>query len=386
MNAVRSRIALVAAVLGLAAGAWREPGAAPAHTRGPAPFDAPRTAEGYRLAVPPWRFEFPRDHASHPSFRTEWWYYTGHLDGGGGFGFELTFFRVGIDPSRERSPSRWALHTIYFAHLALTEIDRNRFRFHEKLGRPSLGMSGADSTRLSVWIDDWSVALEPDGRTHRLRADGGDFGLDLEARADKPPAIHGQDGVSQKAEGQGNASHYYSLSRMATTGTLTVDGHARAVSGVTWMDHEFGSNQLAPGQTGWDWFGLQLDDGRELMLYRMRRKGGVVDPYSSGTLIDASGATKHLARDAFSIDALGSWTSLKTAAVYPAGWTIRVPGEGLELTVTPDVADQELVTAGTVGVHYWEGSVSISGRARPGAVVGRGYAELTGYAGRVPGF
>jgi len=347
----------------------------------------PRTPDGYRLAVPPYTFSFPRDHASHPGYRTEWWYYTGHLDGEGRtFGFELTFFRVGIDRSRERDPSRWAFHTLYFAHLALTDVQGSRFFYDEALGRPGFGLAGADSTTLHTWIDDWSVRLADDGRTHELRAATNSFGLDLRLRPGKPPVIHGAGGVSQKAEGLGRASHYYSLTRLAGSGTVSLEGRTYPVTGLAWMDHEFGSNQLAAGQRGWDWFCIQLDDGRDLMLYRMRLEGGGTDPYSSGTLVDRDGRTTHLPLSAFTIEPRGTWTSGKTGAVYPSGWTVRVPGERLELELTPSVDDQELVTGGAAGVHYWEGSVRVSGHADGRAVGGRGYVELTGYAGRVPAF
>ncbi len=380
----RAAVLLAAALAGAAA--WAAgPGSSLSAAARPS---APRTAEGYRLAVPPYAFAFPRDHASHPDYRTEWWYYTGNLEaeGGGRYGFELTFFRVGIDRSREHDPSAWAFHTLYFAHLALTDIDADRFMFAEKLGRPALGLAGADSTRLHTWIDDWSVRLGDDGVTHRLDAAGKGFGLALDLAPEKPPAIHGEGGVSRKAAGLGRASHYYSLSRMAAKGRIEQDGRTVPVTGVAWMDHEFGSNQLAPDQAGWDWFSLQLDDGRELMLYRMRLKDGGTDPFSSGTLIGAEGRTTHLPREAFSIEATGEWKSGRTGAVYPAGWKVRVPSAGLDLAVTPNVADQELVTGGAVGVHYWEGSVRIGGRDGAHTASGVGYVELTGYAGRVPAF
>jgi predicted secreted hydrolase len=357
--------------------------AAPAAPR----VDAPRTPEGYRLAVPPWRFEFPRDHAAHPEFRTEWWYYTGHLDAGGAtYGFELTFFRVGIDPALARTGSEWSLHTLYFAHFALSDLGGRRFLFEEKIARPALGIAGADSTRLRTWIDDWSVTLAEDGVTHRLVAAGEDFAIDLALAPGKPPVIHGENGVSQKAEGVGRASHYYSLTRLAGTGTLTLNDRALPVKSVAWMDHEFGSNQLAAGQRGWDWFSLQLDDGRDLMLYRMRRDDGTADPWSSGTLIDRDGRARHLKLDAFRIAETATWKSPKSGGTYPAAWRIEVPGEELVLRVEPVMADQELVTGGAAGVIYWEGSVRASGTARGAPIAGRGYVELTGYAGRVPAF
>jgi predicted secreted hydrolase len=345
----------------------------------------PRDEAGYRLAVPPYAFEFPADHAAHDDFATEWWYYTGHLDAGERmFGFELTFFRVGVDRSRLTSDSRWALHTLYFAHLALTDEAGRQFRYHQRVGRPSLGMSGADTTRYHVWIDDWVAKLEPDGRTHALRAREGRMGIDLTLTPRKPPVIHGHDGVSQKAAGEGRASHYYSLTRLEGSGVVYLDGTSHDVQAVAWMDHEFGSNQLTAEQVGWDWFSLQLDDGRELMLYDMRLRSGASDAYSSGTLVGRDGTSQHLDRDAFVIESTGEWESPHSSGVYPSAWRVRVPSEGLDLAVTPVLRDQELAVPG--GITYWEGAVTVNGRSSGNAVNGRGYVELTGYAGRVPKF
>uniref|UniRef100_A0A832I3P1 Carotenoid 1,2-hydratase n=1 Tax=Eiseniibacteriota bacterium TaxID=2212470 RepID=A0A832I3P1_UNCEI len=376
-GAARARAArFVAAALGVALAAAPAPAAAP-----------PRNELGYRLAVPPWRFEFPRDHAAHPEFQTEWWYYTGHLRAGGRwFGFELTFFRVGLDPARRASRSAWAPHTLHFAHAALTDERGRRFRFDERAARPALGMAGADSARLRAWIGDWSAELLPDGRTHRLRAPARDFALALDLAPLKPPAAHGADGVSQKSAGEGRASHYYSLTRLAARGTVTVDGVEHAVEGTAWMDHEFGSSQLAPDLVGWDWFAVQLEDGRELMLYRLRREDGSDEPHSSGTLVARDGRATHLPREAFSIEATGAWTSPHSGATYPSGWRLRVPRAGLDLALEPTLADQELRTGGPAGVTYWEGAVRVTGAAAGAPARGRGYVELTGYAGRAPGF
>ena len=345
----------------------------------------PSMSSLYRQAVPPYRFQFPRDHAAHPEFRTEWWYYTGHLESGARkFGYELTFFQVGVNPWRKNSRSKWALHTVYFAHFTVTDENNRRFEFTEKINRPALGMAGSDKQRYHVWIDDWSAALLADNRTHQLKASAPQFAIDLSLVSRKPPVVHGHDGVSQKSEGRGRASHYYSLTRLESRGTLTLDGKAYPVTGLSWMDHEFGSNQLSEKQSGWDWFSLQLDDGRELMLYQLRLKDGGIEPRSSGTLVQADGTWKHLPLSAFQIRSGTSWKSPKTGATYPADWTVRLPGDGLEFQITPTIPDQELVTDQSGGVRYWEGSVRVTGTSRGKPVTGVGYVELTGYGKAVP--
>jgi predicted secreted hydrolase len=350
----------------------------------------PKAAPGaWRLALPGYRYRFPRDHAAHPGFQTEWWYYTGHVRApeGAVYGFELTFFRVGIRPPSPpvsggrggESRSAWALHDVYFAHFALTDPARGRFRATDVISRGALDMAGARTDRYHVWIDDWLARL--DGQTHELRADHPEWALDLRLRAAKPPVIHGFGGVSQKAAGRGRASHYYSLTRMQGSGRLRVGEKWLPVEALAWMDHEWGSNQLAPDQVGWDWFSIQLDDGRELMLYRMRRRDGSADPVSSGTLIEASGRARPLRLAEFRLAATEEWRSRRTGGRYPSGWQIQVPGAKLDLTLTPTLREQELVTRGSSGVAYWEGAVRVSGSAN-----GVGYVELTGYApGSSPG-
>jgi predicted secreted hydrolase len=340
---------------------------------------------GFLWADAPWRFEFPRDHASHPAFRTEWWYYTGHLASNARhFGYQLTLFRVGLDRGRRAGESAWAPHTMMFAHLALTDEASQRFTFAERTSRVALDLAGADSTRERVWIGDWSAWLDADGTTQRLSAHDA-FALDLALRPAKPPAIHGRDGVSRKGPGLGHTSHYYSLTRLNTSGTLVVGGDTLDVRGLSWMDHEFGSGALAPNQSGWDWFSIQLDDGRELMLYVLRLADGGVEPLSSGTLVERDGRTRPLALRDFSVRALSSWTSPASGGRYPSGWRVAAPALGLDLTLEPTVRDQELRTGAGHGIVYWEGSVRVRDAARGGRPVGRGYVELTGYAGPLPG-
>ena len=343
-------------------------------------------ASAFRLAVPGYAYRFPRDHASHPDFQTEWWYYTGHLQAGERwFGYELTFFRVAVDVGRGARQSAW-VRSVQFAHLALTDERGRRFRFDQRVSRPALGLAGADTSRYHVWVEDWSAAHDSAAIVHRLAAATTGFGIDLRLRPAKPVVVHGANGVSQKSSGIGRASHYLSFTRMTTEGRIVIGADSLAVTGTSWMDHEFGSNQLGPGQVGWDWFAIQLDDGRELMLYRLRRANGTTEPLSSGTWVERDGRSEQLPLASYTIESDRTWTSPASGGVYPAHWRVRVPSRALELTLEPVLADQELVLEGPVGVRYWEGSVRVTGRQDGRPITGRGYVELTGYAGRVPGF
>ena len=343
------------------------------------PVGAAEPDQPCRRALPGYTFRFPADHGAHPDFRTEWWYYTGHLETAQGrtFGFQLTFFRHVIRRPDETRRSRWALHTLYFVHFAVTDEEGGTFRFQEKVNRGSLGLAGAETNRYHVWVEDWSVGL--DGETHRLRAGGKEMGLDLALVPSRKPVVHGRKGVSQKAEGEGYASHYYSVSRLTVSGALAWKGRSYPVTGEAWMDHEFGSNQLRDYQVGWDWFGVQLDNGTELMLYLIRHRDSRIDPSSSGTIIRPDGRSEHLPVNAFEIEVRGSWRSDKSGVTYPSGWRLKVPEYEVDLTLTPTLLDQELTTQKSTLVNYWEGSVKVTGRVSGKPVRGLGYVELTGY-------
>jgi len=335
--------------------------------------------QAFRRALPGYVYRFPADHAAHPDFRTEWWYYTGHLSTtkGRNFGFQLTFFRHALRPPSAESQSRWSMHTLYFVHFALTDEDGNSYRFQEKVSRGALKMAGADPEVYHAWVEDWEVRLQ--GKTHRLKAGKEDMGIDLTLAPTKEAVIHGKNGVSQKAVGEGYASHYYSLTRMQSAGTLYWRGKSYDVSGQAWMDHEFGSNQLRDYQVGWDWFSVQLDNQTELMLYIIRHGDGRADPTSSGTLVYPDGSSEHLSLSTFKIENKGTWQSKKSGTTYPSGWKLKVPGKKLELKLVPTVKDQELTTRKSTLVNYWEGSVRVTGKLEGKDVKGRGYVELTGY-------
>jgi predicted secreted hydrolase len=357
---------------------------------------AGRADAPFRAVEPGRILRFPADHAAHPAYRTEWWYYTGHLwiaddstSAAGAaagpprpadFGFQLTFFRSGVARSESPRASAWALHDIYFAHLALGDFGARRFRAAERMMRDALGLAGADTAAYRVWIDDWSAALGADG-SHRLRAaEGASHAIDLTLVPDKPPALHGDAGYSRKGEAPDQASYYYSLTRLAAAGTVQSGGRTFAVRGAAWMDHEFTTGELAADLVGWDWFGLQLDDASEVMLYLLRRADGTPGPASSGSFIAPDGRVTPLARGAFTVTADDTWRSAASGAVYPARWAVRVPGAALELTLEPRLADQELVTRESTGITYWEGAVSARGTRGGAPLAGRGFVELTGYA------
>ena len=338
-------------------------------------------SDGWQRAAGDYQFAFPRDHASHPDYKLEWWYYTGNLASpdGRAFGYQVTFFRVGVEHT-PKSPSRWAVRDLFMAHFAVTDIARGGFQFAELLNREGIGWAGAAVERYRVWNEGWEAALSSDG-THRLRARQDRMAIDLRLDPGKPPADHGANGVSQKGNAEGNASHYYSLTRMPTTGTLTVDGQATEVRGLSWMDHEFGTSFLEAGQRGWNWLALQLDDGTELMLYELRRSDGQRDPHSSGSLIDALGRRTGLHSTDFAMVPGKTWTSPRSRAAYPIDWTLRLPEFKTSLRVTAAIAQQELVTTRSAGVTYWEGAVVVEGTRSGRVVRGRGYLEMTGYAG-----
>ncbi len=340
----------------------------------------PEDAGGFRLALPGYRFAFPRDHYAHEDFRTEWWYYTGHLAAAGGeeFGYQVTFFRSGLAGARG-NPSRWAARNLYLAHFALSDLGSRRFRYFERVSRQALGQAGARTDAFRVWNGDWEVS--GDGAMQRLRAQDGDAGVDLTLTALKPPVVHGRDGVSQKGEGRGHASHYYSLTRLRTEGRLTVRGRTVRVTGSSWMDHEFASTQLAADQVGWDWFSLQLGDGTELMLYLIRLQGGAPDRHSAGTWVAADGAATPLGRADFTVEVLERWRSPRSKGEYPVRWRVKVPALGMDVVVTPAFPDQELDTAKSTQVIYWEGAATVEGTRAGRPVTGRAYVEMTGYAG-----
>jgi predicted secreted hydrolase len=318
----------------------------------------------YRVALPGYRYEFPRDHFNHPDFQTEWWYYTGNLKTAEGrhFGFELTFFRIGADRN-QRPAEVWDVRDIWMAHLALSDLDGNRFLHAERFNRSGAALAGADLAQARVWNGNWQTQWQrPDFKSQTLTAFDEKFSFELHLSTEKPPVIHGANGVSQKSEGAGHASHYISFTRLITTGSIVLEGKKFAVTGLSWMDHEFFTEQLSPEQSGWDWFSLQFDDGTELMLFRLRHEDGSADPFSAGTYVDRQGRATALTYRDFTAISGKMWN------IYPVEWKLRVPSLGIDVSLSTRLPNQQL----TGPVTYWEGAIEISGTRQ-----GAGYLEMT---------
>jgi predicted secreted hydrolase len=338
-------------------------------------------AIGFARAGGPRPFDFPADHGPHPDFQTEWWYYTGNLESGDGhhFGYQLTFFRRALKPPAERAEreSSWATEQIYMAHFALTDVGGGYHQAFERFSRGAAGLAGAESSPYRVWLEDWRVEqVGDDPSVVQLHAGQGALAIDLLLIDRKGPILQGDRGYSRKGPDPGNASYYYSQTRLQTAGTVQVGYQASKVEGWSWMDHEFSTSALAPAQTGWDWFALQLDDGSDLVVFQIRKNDGTIDPFSSGTLVDVAGEKKHLSLDDFEIDVRSAWRSPRSGASYPSRWALHVPEAGLALDIEPFLADQEL----NVSYTYWEGAVRVDGQRAGKPISGKGYVEMTGYA------
>lgn len=298
------------------------------------------------------------------------------------FGFELTFFRQGVSRDAETNGT-WDVRDVYLAHLALSDLDGSRFYHAERTNRAGPGIAGANEKEGKVWNGNWSVEWK--GNSQDLRALSKEFSLALQLQPEKPPVINGENGVSQKADGAGRASHYISLTRLDATGKIALGKKEFEVAGLAWMDHEFFTHQLDAEQTGWDWLSIQLEDKTELMLFRIRRADGTVDTHSAGTYVDAQGKAKHLSLQDFQMEPEGRrWMSPETRATYPIEWRIGVPKLGISMEITTELESQELAGRGAgFAPNYWEGAITADGKRDGVPVRGVGYLEMTGYDGPV---
>ncbi len=379
------RFIFILILLATAVGAlflWRQP---PQQTTAQAsllPLLTATDTAGFARATTPNAIQFPRDLGPHPDYQTEWWYYTGNLEGENGrlFGYQLTIFRRALTPqspiSSLQSPqSNWRTNQVYLAHFTLSDIANDAFYPHERFSRGAAGLAGAQAQPYRVWLDDWTIAETAPGVV-RLQADGGDAALDLTLTQTLPPVLHGDGGLSPKGEEPGNASYYYSIIRQETSGTVRIGDEIVDVTGLSWKDHEYSTSALSPNAVGWDWFSLQLDNGGGLMLFQIRNADGSLEPLSSGSYIAPDGTVTHLQLADFDIEVLDTWTSPTSGGEYPAGWRLRIPKLDLDLEGRPLMANQEL----NVSTTYWEGAVQFSGTLAGQPLTARGYIELTGYA------
>lgn len=338
-------------------------------------------ADGFARALAPREFVFPLDHASHPEFRTEWWYFTGNLatPAGRHFGFELTFFRYGLEPpsARPAGSSAWRTNEAWMAHLAVTDTEGTRFLSAERFGRGALGLAGVVADPWRVWVKDWAASGTASSDTFRVSLTAADeqMAIDLALDSAVPPVAHGDDGLDRKGNAAGNASYYYSIPRLNAHGSIGVEGVTYEVDGLAWLDREWSTSALEPGVVGWDWFGLRLADGASLMYYRLRTAAGVASPLSGGSLVSASGGRRTLIARDVELTPVRWWVSQATGVRYPVEWELRVPSAGLELLVSPLLDAQEL----DLSVRYWEGAVRVRDLRGRDSPAGEGYVELAGY-------
>ena len=325
----------------------------------------------------------PRDLYAHAGAQTEWWYYTGHMQTASGrrFGFELVFFKRRTDLDRFGVvPLRLIANPLYLAHFAVTDESRHSFRYaHRKSANGPFDLPAHMSgQRYELSLGDWSV--REDGDTHCLRATlGGDLIFEVALRPEKPAALNGQHGIGVSFKDEGEASRYFSYTRMAAEGRITWHGETEPCAGSAWMDREFGTWRTTEKQQGWDWFSVQLGTGAEVMVYHLRDRLNRPSDFSSGTFVDAQGTWTHLARADFTLEPTGRWRSPHTGAVYPSGWRLRVPRFGVDVRITPVLKDQELDTRGTTMIVYWEGACAVQGQHGDAPTDGRAYVELVGY-------
>ncbi len=335
----------------------------------------------FAMADRPRPFVFPRDHGAHPGFRTEWWYLTGNVSSTDGhrFGYQFTIFRTALKAQEPRRESDWASNQIYMAHLAVTDVSTKTFIFDERFSREGNRLAGAEASPFRVWLEDWEMRQSGGGSSFGLphlhvTAHTEQTGLSLRLSAQKPVVLQGDSGLSRKGPDPGNASYYYSYTRLHTEGVVTVNGRDWPVNGSSWMDREWSTSALGGNLAGWDWFALQLDDSTEIMFYQLRKKDGSPDMLSSGTLTKADGRSFPLSLDDVTLTVTDTWLA-PSGVAYPSGWRIVIPDASVDLVVSPALKNQLL----DVSVPYWEGTVILQGSHNTRGVTGRGYVELTGY-------
>lgn len=325
----------------------------------------------FSVAQSPANIRFPEDNGPHEAFQTEWWYYTGNLKTKGHrqFGFQLTIFRQALSCEPLKKGSKWRTRQIYFAHLGLTDVSNTVFYAGQRMNRESIGIAGSRAVPFKVWIDDWEIMQT--GKTMRLYAAEDPVSFELSLSKLSQPVLQGNRGLSRKGAHPSNASYYYSIPRIETNRVITIGAESFEVEGLTWFDHEWSTSALDSDVSGWDWFAVHLDDGRDLMVCRIRNKSGNGNGFGFGSLSFPDGRFEILKEQDFSVRPLSTWESPLTQKIYPHKWQITIPEKGIDLSVTPLIPNQEH----THSLSYWEGAARFKGEQ----IQGLGYIELTGY-------
>lgn len=332
----------------------------------------------FAQATTPRIWQFPRDHGRHPEFRTEWWYFTGNLQNKQGrrFGYQLTFFRTALSPEAPARTSRWAFRDAYIGHFTITDVEQSKFYYDQRIARGALHMADACADSLEVHIGEWSAKGGNAIIALKAEASFGSIGLQLVNKS--PPVLHGENGLARKSHLPEEASYYYSLPHLSTSGNLRLADQFFQIEGLSWMDHEFFTGPEKSQLAGWDWMSLHLSDSTAIMLYLLRAHDGKTLPQSGGTIISANASPRTLRIDQIEATPLAWWASPKTGGKYPIRWRIKISDYQLDLT-TP-VENQELDTRATTGVIYWEGFIEAAGQKGDHPLSGQGYLEMTGYA------
>lgn len=332
-------------------------------------------------ALAPREWNFPRDHGRHDGYKTEWWYFTGNLrdQAGRRFGYQLTFFRTAYIPTTTTRPSLWGMNELFFAHAAISDVSGKVFTFQDRLQRGLPGLAAASDQTLDVSLLDWSAKLDG-GKIHLLSKEKG-FSIDLTCSIPREPILQGKGGLNAKGVQPGQASYYYSMTRLPTHGTLETSNQKFTVDGISWMDHEFSSNALGKNQTGWDWISLSLADGTDLMIYRIRNREGGSD-YLSGTQISTDGKPRYLSADEIKLESSKPWKSPNSGGSYPQEWNVQLKDHAA-ITVRSVMPGQELTTPHSTNVNYFEGAVDALDDK--GHLIGEGYLEMTDYAKSIKG-
>ncbi len=336
----------------------------------------------YKKAIGKRHFTFPEDYGAHPGYKTEWWYFTGNLENSAGrkFGYQFTIFRIALSPDIHERESNWATNHFHMAHFAISDIKNEKLHYFEDFCRADGRLAGVTINPIKIWIKDWQIRgiydENPADPTFHITANAENISIDLKLENQKPVILQGEQGLSQKGPEKGNASYYYSFTNLKTTGKIKLKEDNFEVSGLSWMDREWSTSALGEDQEGWDWFSLHLSDGRELMYYQLRRTDGTPAKYSSGSLITADGEKIHLKNEDVTLKPLEYWES-NAGARCPIKWRMEIPRRGLSLTIEACYPDQQL----DVSVKYWEGAVKVTGKSGAKDISGKGYLEMTGYAG-----